>query len=494
MIVRELLFKLGFDSLSAQRNASRFERTIGTITIGLLRMGQVAVAAGAAAAVSGSRIVDEYTALNSRIKLVTDSAEQLKAAQQGIYEVAQLTGSATATVADLYIRLARSTKRFGYDQLQTLKVTEAINKALVVSGDSSSPGAQAALFQLGQGLQSGTLRGEELNSVLEQAPRIAEAIAAGMGIPFEELRKQAEQGAITTTAIMEALLNQYENIDKEFNLMDNRQSQSRMRLINAYKRTIFEISREENAMDGLVDIYDSLREIVESDEFKQSFRALINLFVFFTKTVVHLIPVLMNAYSEMAAFFNSIPAWVKILAALTTGIWLMNAAFNANKIVFVLSAASASLILFLDDLANFKKGNKSVIGEIVRMWEDFGVVISYVIQKPLDNFKIMINGMIEIMNRFGGNFEKFVVDIPDLNYKVNPDSYSPIRYNTPFRDPYGRSMATNNNVFQPTYNISVPEGSRKEQGDFLIKQLEKNIDGYMQKQYRLAMNNNPEVE
>jgi tape measure domain-containing protein len=62
----------------------------------------------------------------------------------------------------------------------------------------------AALTQLSQGLASGTLRGEELNSVMEQTPRLAQALAQGMGVSIGQLRAMGAEGRITSLAVIEA--------------------------------------------------------------------------------------------------------------------------------------------------------------------------------------------------------------------------------------------------------------------------------------------------
>ena len=215
MLVRELFFKLGFDSNRAEARIKAADRGFATLTRTIYG---VAAAAGAAAVAAGtfiSRAADDYQNLESRLKLVTDGQRELTAAQKETYDIAQLTRTAYEGVADLYIRMARPARRLGYAQRDILQVTENIQKAMKISG--GDPASQAAaLFQLGQGLQSGTLRGEELNSVLEQAPRLAEMIAEGMGIPFDRLRDLAADGQVTSQAIFESLLKQTDKINSEF--------------------------------------------------------------------------------------------------------------------------------------------------------------------------------------------------------------------------------------------------------------------------------------
>ena len=83
-------------------------------------------------------------------------------------------------------------------------MTEVIGNAMTIGGGSAQS-MQAALVQLGQGPPSGTLRGEELNSILEQTPRLAKALADGLGVSTGELRKMCQVRALTDKAVIEAL-------------------------------------------------------------------------------------------------------------------------------------------------------------------------------------------------------------------------------------------------------------------------------------------------
>lgn len=174
--------------------------------------------AGVAAVVGVRQVVqyaDAYEAVNARLRLVTSSAENFSQVQSALIAQADQTRTGLGETVELYARIARSTRELGASDKERLQVTENINKALIVSG-ASGASAQAALMQLGQGLASGTLRGEELNSVLEQAPRLAEAIAEGLGVSVGRLREMGQAGQLTSSQVFRALLSQTENIEREF--------------------------------------------------------------------------------------------------------------------------------------------------------------------------------------------------------------------------------------------------------------------------------------
>ena len=176
------------------------------------------VLAGVAVADIGRRAIqqaDAYAGLNARLKLVTSSTTEFVAAQKELFAISQQTGTGLEQTSDLFGSLARSTEALGVSQEKVLDVTRTINQALAVSG-TSSQSAQAALTQLGQAFASGVLRGEELNSVLEQAPRLARAIADGLGVTIGQLRQLGQDGKLTAEAVFEALQKSAGAIDKEF--------------------------------------------------------------------------------------------------------------------------------------------------------------------------------------------------------------------------------------------------------------------------------------
>jgi tape measure domain-containing protein len=161
------------------------------------------------------RYTDTWANLEGRLRLVTTSSSQLARVQTDLFNVAQRTRSSLEATIDLHARVARSTENLNVNDSQRLRVTEAINKAVVISG-STATSAAAALMQLGQGFASGTLRGEELNSVMEQTPRLAEAIAAGMGKTIGQLRAMGQAGLLTSEQVFKALESQSVNLQNEF--------------------------------------------------------------------------------------------------------------------------------------------------------------------------------------------------------------------------------------------------------------------------------------
>jgi tape measure domain-containing protein len=194
-------------------------------------------------------------------------------AKIGVYDISQDTRTAYDGTIDIYTRMARATQQLGTTQAELFTVTEAINKSLIISG-SSATAAEAALIQLGQGLQSGTLRGEELNSVLEQTPRLAQALADGMGIPLGKLREFGKDGKITSDNLINALLDQADNLDREYTRMGANVGQAMTVLNNSFGHLISGANKSTSATEllagAIIDVAGNI------DQWADSNRALID--------------------------------------------------------------------------------------------------------------------------------------------------------------------------------------------------------------------------
>ena len=207
---------------------------------------------------------DTYSELRSQLRLVTESQEELNDTYEAAYKLAQETRGGLGETINLYARLARSSEELDLTNQQLLTVTRAINQSFVVSGASAQEAASATL-QLSQGMASGTLRGEELNSVLENSPRLARAIADGLGVTIGQLRELGAEGQLTGSAVTRALLSSADSINREFQDMPRTVGQSLQQLRNDLIDTFGQTD-----VSGFNDAIDDLRELVTDPNFKDS--------------------------------------------------------------------------------------------------------------------------------------------------------------------------------------------------------------------------------
>ena len=171
-----------------------------------------------ASATEISRTADEFKVLEARIGLVTSKSGNFTQAFEGVKKIAIETRSNLTATAELFTRVKTATDQLGYSQERALNLTDLVNKSLIVGGGLAASN-EAAIYQFNQALQSGVLRGEEFNSVMEQAPRLARALADGLDVNIGKLRAMAGEGKLTSEVIVKALESQSKALNDEFGKM-----------------------------------------------------------------------------------------------------------------------------------------------------------------------------------------------------------------------------------------------------------------------------------
>ena len=158
---------------------------------------------------------DEWTRIRVLVENVTRSIGEAERAQRGLYEAAQATRQNFGELSRSYASFARNSDQLGISSDEAVKLQTTVAQAIALSG-ARADSAASALVQFGQGIASGTLRGEELNSVLEQTPKLAKALADGLGVPIGELIKMGKEGELTADKIIKALQAVAPQIQREF--------------------------------------------------------------------------------------------------------------------------------------------------------------------------------------------------------------------------------------------------------------------------------------
>lgn len=192
--------KQGIQSISDQ--LARTKQQFLGFFFGLPALGQV---------VKGFRLAETFKEVNAGLKNAAESSEEFNQSQRETTSIALKTGQSLESIAGLYGKLRVNA---GLAAEDSAKLTSIIAKATQLDGGGA--GTEAAIFQLQQGLAAGALRGAELNSVLEQTPSLAKAIADGLGVNIGQLRKIAEQGGLTAEVVRDALFSMEGDINSKF--------------------------------------------------------------------------------------------------------------------------------------------------------------------------------------------------------------------------------------------------------------------------------------
>lgn len=196
-----------------KRELQQIENKADSMRKTMARAFQFALIAGGL--ITLKNLADAYTNIQNRLKTVTNSHEQLVAVTERLFAISNRTRSSYEGTAEVYARVALAVKEMGRSQEETLRFTESLNQAVILSGASAME-AQAGMIQLSQGLASGALRGDELRSVLEQLPAVADVIAKGLGVTRGELRLMGAEGKITADIVMNAFADAREELSERF--------------------------------------------------------------------------------------------------------------------------------------------------------------------------------------------------------------------------------------------------------------------------------------
>ena len=151
------------------------------------------------------RAGDTFVNLQNRMGALTGTAEGTAGAMAHMKRIALESRSDFDAVGDLFAKITFATKEMGLSQQEVADATQTVANTFIISGASAIEAANASR-QLAQGLASGTLRGDELNSVMEQNSALAELLAQGLGVSTGKLREMGAAGKITAENILPTLI------------------------------------------------------------------------------------------------------------------------------------------------------------------------------------------------------------------------------------------------------------------------------------------------
>lgn len=241
--VRQLLLQVDASVALAQRNlgalasqvdrdATRMDRSLSRIDGATSRLdrafnglrntaGALGITLGAAGVAAGVRgflgYADAAKTLEAQLRLATQSSGNFAQAQEDVRRIASETRSGIEETSNLYSTFQRNARELGVTQQEAARATETVSKSFQISGASAAE-ASGGMRQFLQAIQSGRLRGEEFNSVMENAPRLARLLADSLGVTIGQLRAMAGEGELTGDKLMAALTDRKFTaaIDEEF--------------------------------------------------------------------------------------------------------------------------------------------------------------------------------------------------------------------------------------------------------------------------------------
>lgn len=215
------------------RAAATFDRIDASMNRSMQGLGRLQTALlGALSVRAVQAYADAWTVAGNKIAAASEVADRSGRSLSGIRQIADDTRSGLSETADLYAKLLRATKDVAKSEEEVAAATELVNKAFKAGGAAVSEQA-AGILQLAQGLSSGILQGDELRSLRENAPILAQAIADEFGVTIGQLKDLGAAGELTADRVFQAILKAQPQIEKAFAATNATIGEGFVRLRNA---------------------------------------------------------------------------------------------------------------------------------------------------------------------------------------------------------------------------------------------------------------------
>ena len=359
------------------------------------------------------RMVDEWKVVNGQVALTTKNQQESLMVQKELYRMAIDTRQAYASTATLYASVARNSSELGKSAEDVLGFTEDVSRAMMIGGGSAAS-QQAALIQLGQVLGSGVLRGDELNSIMEQAPRLAKAIAEGMGTTIGQLRVLGKEGKLTAIDVFDAIRKSSEKLKREMGKIPWTVNQAGVRVSNALGNLFSKLEKKTGVVSSIAKGFASIGDYIDNidiDNFVAGFQLLViyaSAFFVVSKW---------NSLLTGMKLLKDVILGIKDAYLLATGAQVVFRSGSARSIamailpfakIALIAAAIAIVILAIQDLYVWIQGGDSIIGRHVGSWKDFIKELSRRWEQLKDEFSKSIAPLVSAIQPFINTFKDIV--------------------------------------------------------------------------------------
>lgn len=337
-------------------------------------------------------LADNLTSINARLDMMNDGLQTTAELQQMIMDSANRTGGAYQETADLVGKLGVLAGDAFSSTAETVAFAEQVNKLMAIAGTSTA-GASAAMLQLTQAMASGVLRGEELNSILEQAPTIAQTIAEYLGVNVGQLREMASEGQITADVVKAALLSMADETNEKFEQMPMTLGRIGNRVGNAF-------------LQAVQPAINRLNEFLASD----TGEALVNGLMAAAQAVGRIAGMIVDALAAVADFitnnFDTVMAAAGIAVAAFAG-YLLAMAAAALVANWPIVAIIAAVVLLANVLSSLGVTGSQVLSGLGTAFGTIGAV-------AYNAFAIIYNAVATVAEFLGNVFQHPIASIINL--------------------------------------------------------------------------------
>lgn len=291
---------------------------------------------------------DEFQNISTRLGMVSKSFDEAGLDSKVFME--RTRRSATASrgefmmTADVISKLGMQARNAFGSSDELIIFAEQLNKNFKIAG-TDAEGIRSVMYNLTQALASGVLRGQDLNSVMSNAPIILEKVANYMGEDMSQIRKLAEEGRLSADVIVKAMLDSAERTNEAFESMPMTFADIMTRIKNEAQR----------ALSGA---FIKWNELLNSDNMKNTIDFIVQLISSFVETVADIIGLLIDLFGPIVAtigkFGDVINIAVTAFIAFKLAVWAVNTAMtvfnitcNANPIILIITAVLTLIMLLV---------------------------------------------------------------------------------------------------------------------------------------------------
>lgn len=201
------------------------------------------------------QVSEEFTLLQARVTRLSSSAEEGAKSFQQLVNIASVSGASLGDTVNLWQQLTATLKTVGATNSDVNRLVLTLQKIGTIGGSSSQEMANA-LRQFMQSVAAGRIQAEEFNSVLEQMPELARQIAAGMGVPYDQLRQLMLAGKLDIGEVLAAIEKQSGEVNQQFETMPRTVTQATNALITQFGVAISKIDNAIGASRYLAKLLD----------------------------------------------------------------------------------------------------------------------------------------------------------------------------------------------------------------------------------------------
>ena len=305
--------------------------------------GIVATLAAGAGAKALLGLSDKLTSTTARLNFIVDDGGTVDELEQKIMASAQRSRAAYLDTASAIASMGANAGSAFESNDELIAFMEQVNKQFVIGG-ATAEGQSAAMLQLTQAMAAGALRGEELNSILENAPGIARAIESYMGIAEGSIKSYAEQGAITAEVVKNALLSAAEDTyDEMGNLIEGTNSK-----FESMPKTWAQIwiGMQNTALAAFNPILTKLNQVANSAQFNTVINGAISGLTALATVATGVLDILING----AAFVVDNWSWISPIVYGLVGAFI---AYNAVALITNVATGAQTTATFAQTAAQY---------------------------------------------------------------------------------------------------------------------------------------------